>query len=281
MSKLLNLDLTLVGGRTLAKGRVQDVAAFVASATPQDAAAVLEASHALVLTGEGEGARTADVMAVEGAPDASGLLVLSAGEWRGASRTNYFRVRDPAQFLAAMSLADVSVRVRKAKPAPPSEQAEGVQFALFAETADGAWPSGLDTSGAAGGLAQAVIEAAGGGPLDALPREDLLEHLERLITIHESRPDRLVVLQALALAAFPHFQDAPDLDDFEFHEFLAPYLADGEVAILQTVGTARLRAFDASARAIRNDGATLALTLDELMGRVIRTWGVEPTCPSY
>lgn len=129
--------------------------------------------------------------------------------WYGLSRTNYFKVRDDAAFLAwAATLPDVEL----------IDDGKG-RFGFYTN-GDGQWPC-------------------------------------------------------------CRYQEDNTCNDFDFAEELADHLAEGEVAILITVGHEKARYATGFAVAIRHDHKRLEIDIDRIYRRVLKTWGIAVTRAEY
>jgi len=72
-----------------------------------------------------------------------------------------------------------------------------------------------------------------------------------------------------------------ETEDCNFVQELAVHLCDGEVAILQEVGYESRRYIAGRAIAVRSDGKTLAISLDDIYPQVQSRWKVTPTRAEY
>ena len=76
-------------------------------------------------------------------------------------------------------------------------------------------------------------------------------------------------------------EEGQDPVEFDFIYELAGHLAEGQVAILITVGHERARYATGFAVAIRSDRKRLDMNLDDIYVLVHSTWGLEPTRAEY
>ena len=65
-----------------------------------------------------------------------------------------------------------------------------------------------------------------------------------------------------------------DDDEFDIAEFVAPYLADGEVAVFLEVGAEELRQLTGFATAINNSGQSVTISLSDIYEAAARELGV-------
>lgn len=72
-----------------------------------------------------------------------------------------------------------------------------------------------------------------------------------------------------------------EAEDCNFIQQLAVHLCHGEVAILQEVGYESRRYIAGDAIAVRSDGKTLAVSLDDIYRRVQSRWNLTPTRAEY
>ena len=71
-------------------------------------------------------------------------------------------------------------------------------------------------------------------------------------------------------------EECDDWNEMNFAEELATHLAEGEVAVLITVGHEKARYGTGYAVAIRSDGKSLAVNIDDIYAKVRRKWGEPP-----
>jgi len=76
-------------------------------------------------------------------------------------------------------------------------------------------------------------------------------------------------------------EECDDWSEMDFAEELAVHLAEGEAAVLITVGHEKARYGTGYALAIRSDGKTLAVNIDDIYTKVRRKWGVATTRAEY
>jgi hypothetical protein len=72
-----------------------------------------------------------------------------------------------------------------------------------------------------------------------------------------------------------------DYEDIDFVDELAPHLADGEVAVLMTAGAENLRYVTGYAIALKNDGSTMTLDINNIYDNVLHAWGINPSRAEY
>jgi hypothetical protein len=75
-------------------------------------------------------------------------------------------------------------------------------------------------------------------------------------------------------------EETEDYDDFDLMDELAPYLADGSVAILMGAGAEKLRHVNGYAVAINNKGESVAVNLDDIYEKA-KSLGHEITQATY
>ena len=76
-------------------------------------------------------------------------------------------------------------------------------------------------------------------------------------------------------------EDGEDYKDIDFVDELAPHLADGEVAVLMTAGSEKLRYVTGCAVAVKNDGSYVSIDIDDIYNLAFLKWGIEPTRAMY
>jgi hypothetical protein len=71
-----------------------------------------------------------------------------------------------------------------------------------------------------------------------------------------------------------HFTDTDDDDEFDIAEFVAPYLADGEVAVFLEVGAEELRQLTGFATATDSTGHSVTVSLSDIYEAAARELGI-------
>lgn len=99
-------------------------------------------------------------------------------------------------------------------------------------------------------------------------------------------PERLALfVEDADGAGWPNWrydESTGDEEELDLYYELAGHLADGEVAILQEVGAEKLRYLVGYAVAVNHRGETLAVSIDEVYGRVRNAgWGEEVSTATY
>lgn len=72
-----------------------------------------------------------------------------------------------------------------------------------------------------------------------------------------------------------------DCEDIDFAGLVAGHLADGEVAVLQTIGADKLRYLTGHAVAVRADGERVSVSLGDIYDKAFEAFGVRPPEATY
>lgn len=75
--------------------------------------------------------------------------------------------------------------------------------------------------------------------------------------------------------------ETEDYEDIDFVDELATHLADGEVAVLMTAGAEKLRYVTGYAIAVKNDGSTITVDINNIYDNVLDAWGIVPSRAEY
>lgn len=70
-------------------------------------------------------------------------------------------------------------------------------------------------------------------------------------------------------------------EEIDFYAELAGHLAEGQVAEVREIGHEKMRYLIGITTAVRSDGETIVLSLDEIHDRVRAQWGLEMTAAEY
>lgn len=208
-------------------------------------------------------------------------------DWAGASRTNYFRVKNAAAFVAAMLQHEVKIACKGVAGYITKESevpADGA-FALFSNTDDGGWPSRLSAPFRVAQVVAEVVTAPEAQSLDwaamtpkaarALVEQVAAELFKLDVPANE---DELALATRLLLSEQYREEEEIEID---FPSEVAAHLADDDVAIFQTVGAEKMRYLDAFATAIRSNGESIDLRLSSITQLAEEKWGIKPTEPMY
>ena len=76
-------------------------------------------------------------------------------------------------------------------------------------------------------------------------------------------------------------EDSNDYEEIDIPAQLAPLLADGEVAVLQSVGAEKLRYLTGWAIAVHSSGETERVSIDDIYKMASERWGASPTTATY
>lgn len=81
---------------------------------------------------------------------------------------------------------------------------------------------------------------------------------------------------------YKRYEDGTDeCEDIDFVDELASHLADGEVAVLMTAGAEKLRYVTGCAVAVKNDGSSVSVNIDDIYDLAFLKWGVQPSHAEY
>lgn len=208
-------------------------------------------------------------------------------DWAGASRTNYFRVKNAAAFVAAMLQHEVKIACKGLAGyiTKDSELPEDASFALFSNTEDGSWPSRMCVPFRVAEVVAEVVGApeAQGREWSATTPEAARALVEQAASAHfkhgvPATEDELALAARLLLSEQYREEEEMEID---FPSEVAAHLADDDVAILQTIGAEKMRYVNGFATAIRSNGETIDLCLSSITRLAEEKWGIKPTDPVY
>lgn len=98
---------------------------------------------------------------------------------------------------------------------------------------------------------------------------------DMVVMIYSDSPD------GVSWPSWRFTEEEEDEIEVDFPSELAEHLAPGEVAILEEVGSEKLRYLFGQAIAVHSDGRQLCMTLSDIEEMVSSQWGVTPSSPTY